>query len=456
MIDLKLFDETRSARRGQTLFALTLFILSFGFLYGCGAQSASIQSILPLPGRINQDPAGTGQREPVIAADGLGNVYVAYIDVGTAQIRMARSTDNGASFTDNLPLGIDTAGVDPTLAVDSQNRLYFGFLNGTINIVRSDNQLNSPLSAPVKVGSPTSDRPWIAIGNHDEVYVTWAGDTFPPIACSMPGFKSDIFFARSTDHGFTFSLPQRLTSPTNNERCSNAPIAVGPNGEVYVLFNCVSFNLSENPTCDPEQLEPLNHHTFLARSDDNGQSFAFTKEFSLAASTFSSASYMNFPMAKRRSNWGVPAVLADGTLGIAWSGESGSDIDLLFATSSNRGETFNPPITINDDTAPAYHFFPWLASDAKGFYAVWTDSRNSGLDTGNPNWAVYVAQSLDGGKSFQKNIQVSAGTFHADDINDSPQGIGDFFGIFAKNNKVYATWADTTSGDSDIYAKTSD
>jgi hypothetical protein len=452
LIDLKHFDIIKSARRGQTFFALALFILSMGFLQGCSSQSASIQSV-PLPGRVNQDRAGTGQREPVIAADGLGNVYVAYIDVGTNRIRMARSTDNGVSFTDNLPLGIDTGGVDPTLAIDSQNRLYFGFLSGNIQIVRSDNQLNSPLSVPVKVGTSHSDRPWLAIGNHDEVYVTWAGDTFPPTACSVEGYKSDIFFARSIDGGLTFSAPQQLTPPTNNQRCSSAPIGVGPGGEVYVLFNCLTLNLAQNPDCDPEKFEPLNHHMFLARSDDDGQSFTFTKEFAPATAAFSDASYMAFPMAKRRSNWGAPAVLPDGTLGIAWPAESGSDVDILFATSSTKGETFNPPIKINDDAAPAYHFFPWLASDAKGFYAVWMDSRSSGLDMNDPAWAVYVAQSLDGGKSFQKNIQVSAETFHANDINNSPQGVGDFFGIFAKNGKVYATWSDTVSGDADIYAK---
>lgn len=452
MIDLKQFDITRTWR-GKTLFALALLILSFGFLRGCGSQSASIQNVPPAAGRVNQDPAGTGQREPVIAADSQGNVFVAYIDVLTNRIRLARSTDNGATFTDNLPLGIDTSGVDPTLAVDSQNRLYFGFLNGFVNIVRSDNQLNSPLSAPVKIGTDSSDRPWIAIGKNDEVYVTWAGDSFPPV-CSVEGFKSDIFFARSTNGGLTFSAHQKLTPPTHNQRCSSAPIAVGPKGEVYVVYNCLTFNLAQNPTCDPEELEPLRHQIFLTRSDTNGETFPPATEFTPATADLSG---MTFPMAKRRSNWAVPAVLQDGTgtLGIAWPGQNGSDVDIRFATSTNKGATFNAPITINDDAAPAYHFFPWLAADARGFYAIWMDSRSSGLDTADPTWAVYAAQSLDGGKSFQSG-QVSSGTFRAVDLNKSSQGVGDFFGIVAANSKVYGTWADTTAGDADIYAKSSE
>lgn len=89
----------------------------------------------------------------------------------------------------------------------------------------------------------------IAIGPNDELYVVWSdnrnGDTFlfptfvDNLTGSCPGgldTSTDVFLAKSTDGGVTWSAPQRLTGDPPNFDNWFPWVAVGDNGWVWVVY----------------------------------------------------------------------------------------------------------------------------------------------------------------------------------------------------------------------------
>lgn len=417
----------------------------------------------PVHVKVNSMVDG-GQREPSIAVTPTGNIFIGYINTVDGTVHLNRSANGGTTWVELTP-GIP--GTDPTLAADSSGRLYFALLNDTVKIVRTDNQ---GLSFPLKneaITPPNSDRPWIKIGPADAVYLTYAGYSFPPTItpgeCSQSVYKSDIYFKKSLDLGASWQPETILTAPiaSNNYRCSSGPIAVGPNGEIYVVLNCFVLNLSID--CKPLTIQE--HHVYLTRSDDGGNTFPFFRELPNVNPIENQTGYAAFSTANRRMNMASIAVLppnppspgSPGVVGIVWPCDSGEDFDICFQASGDKGVTFPFFNKVNSDAVKAYRFFPAMVADMTGFHVIWMDSRETGLDTSNPKWAAYRA---DGLSTWMNERMVSSVAAPGNDINSdeggvpNPQGFGDFFEITSRDNNVYWTWSDTSDtslGTADIY-----
>jgi hypothetical protein len=69
-----------------------------------------------------------------------------------------------------------------------------------------------------------------------------------------------VLFSRSTDHGVTFSRPEKVT-PVEVGTASFTDLAVGPDGAVYLTF--ITYPSSSRPTWD----------IWLSKSTDQGRSF---------------------------------------------------------------------------------------------------------------------------------------------------------------------------------------
>ncbi|MBI4379274.1 MAG: exo-alpha-sialidase [Nitrospinae bacterium] len=104
-----------------------------------------------------------------------------------------------------------------------------------------------------------------------------------------------------------------------------------------------------------------------------------------------------------------PPSMAIGTKGelyIAWStarpyGEFSTD--LRFSRSLDNGRSFEPAITVNDDNLPVSHSFESMAVAPDGtIYVAWLDGREKreGVST------TYLARSINGGKTFEKNVSI--------------------------------------------------
>src|SRR4030095_5990312 len=155
---------------------------------------------LPLP-----DPIGTnGNRfgsDPSLAFDTSGNVYYGYIvvffgngqGVKGSEIAVARSTDGGATY--------------PSVT-------YFSFETGS-------NHFNDK---PIIAADTNAASPF-----RDNVSIAWDA----AVGGSVSG---GVRFARSTDHGATFTT-LRVDNPKSQGKAIGADPFVGPNGEAYVAWN---------------------------------------------------------------------------------------------------------------------------------------------------------------------------------------------------------------------------
>ena len=87
----------------------------------------------------------------------------------------------------------------------------------------------------------------------------------------------------------------------------------------------------------------------------------------------------------------------------AWVGKR----DIKFSRSMNFGKSFEPAIRVNDDTGKASQsFFTMEVGPDGAIYVIWIDGRDK--KSGKPGTSsVYIARSLDQGKTFEKNIKIA-------------------------------------------------
>jgi hypothetical protein len=92
---------------------------------------------------------------------------------------------------------------------------------------------------------PFEDKPWTAVDraagspHRGNVYVAWT--RFDVYGSADPAHRTHIWFARSRDGGRAFQPPFRISDESGDARDSDGTVegavpAVGPNGEVYVVW----------------------------------------------------------------------------------------------------------------------------------------------------------------------------------------------------------------------------
>ena len=88
---------------------------------------------------------------------------------------------------------------------------------------------------------------------------------------------------------------------------------------------------------------------------------------------------------------------------------------LNLSVSRNGGKSFDLPVKVNDDSAPAAHGMHSLETGSGGkVFIAWLDERNTKAadygamphEAAEPNSEVYFAASDDGGKTFSKNLKL--------------------------------------------------
>ena len=88
--------------------------------------------------------------------------------------------------------------------------------------------------------------------------------------------------------------------------------------------------------------------------------------------------------------------------------------DIRFARSIDGGKTFLPSVAVNDNPKPSSRGFESIAVAKDGaIYVAWLDSREKLATAGNKQGqgkngssSAYFTRSLDGGKTFEKNIKL--------------------------------------------------
>lgn len=357
---------------------------------------------LPLPAAQGANGHRFGS-DPSLAFDTQGNVFYSYIvvffgngnGVNGTEMAVARSGDGGKSY--------------PFVN-------YFSFSSG------KDHFNDKPMiTADTNAGSPF----------RDNVYVAWD-------AASGGSSSGGLRFARSSDHGGTFSVT-RIDNPSGPGRVIAAVPFVGPNGEVYAAWNDIAANTIA-----------------FNRSFDGGATWgapsvvaAKTIPFDIAIPAISFRGALIYPACDTDRSTGPHR----GRLYCSWADlNANGNTDIFTAFSDDRGTTWSKPVAVTDPLTGVDRFYQWLSVDPVtgqvniSFY----DTRN---DTTGQRYMtdVYFTRSSDGLSWLRPNVRVSSASSNEHDCNglfpcpaiDYGNQYGDYEGLVSFNGVSHPVWTDS-------------
>jgi hypothetical protein len=365
----------------------------------------------------------------LIGASNIRNYYV--------------SQDTGRTWTSHLLSSTNGVWGDPALTVDTSGAFYFFHLSNPasgnwidrIVCQKSEDQGEtwSDGSYTGLNGTKAQDKHWPVVDPaNNMIYVSWT--QFDSYGSTNPSDSSIILFSKSADAGLTWSDPVRINKLAGDCIDSDSTVegavpAVGPNGEVYVAWAGPK-GLTFNKSLD-EGEHWLDEERVIS-DIPGGWDYSIPGIF--------------------RAN-GLPVTVCDlspgphrGTIYINWSDQRNGidDTDVWLTKSVDGGETWTPPIRVNDDPAGKQQFFTYMAVDqATGYlYFVFYDRRNYEDNSTD----VYMAVSQDGGETFINRK-----------ISESPfipmQGIffGDYTNLTVYNGIVRPIWTRLNNGQLSIW-----
>ncbi len=253
-------------------------------------------------------------------------------------ILVARSTDNGASWSAPQPLNTNAA-------TDSRDDTY-------------------PQVGTDAVGH------WVAV---------WVSEE-PDIGGNI-GSDHDILVARSTDDGASWTAPQPLNTnaPTDGGEDYWPQIATDGDGHWVAVWH------SENPLSG---LLGDDYDVLVARSNDQGASWTDPKALNNNASSDSGWDYLPQVTPDGFGQW-VAVWFSNDTLG----GTIGDDNDILVARSTDDGASWTDPEPLNTNAATdtGSDYYPEITAAGGRWVAAWHSSESLGGVIGE-DYDILVAQ----------------------------------------------------------------
>ncbi len=376
------------------------------------------------------------------------------------------SSDDGKSWGGvdlPLPPPIGTNGVDfgsdPTLAFDSSNNLFYGYIvvffgaafntpgfgvsiNGTeMAVARStDGGKTWPQVTFFEFNGGENhfnDKPMITADQsasspfRDSVYIAWDA--------ALGGSSSGgIRVAFSRDHGLTFTTT-RIDDANGPGNGIGTTVTTGPQGQVYVAWNDIAANAIA-----------------FNSSFDGGATWGTPRVISPKGIPFD----IGIPAEFNRRALVYPACDADrskgphrGRITCSWMDltPDGLDTDIYASVSDDQGATWSPRSRVAESLGGVDRFNHWLATDPTtgvvnvSFYDTRNDSTGGRFETD-----VYLSQSGDG-ISFASSLRITDaksnehdcnGLFPCPSINYGNQQ-GDYEGVAAFGGVVHPIWTDS-------------
>lgn len=243
------------------------------------------------------------------------------------------------------------------------------------------------------------------------IYVTWA--RFDGQTLNSP---RSIHFAYSTDGGINF--PDEVEKQLGPIGTAEVPaVAVGSDGAVYISW------------VDPTQPPGATSNVQFAKSTDCGGTFAAPSAVqSLTLSQdFGSRPPIQAIAIDPENPSLVYVVYSDFPSG------SGSGGEIRFTRSTNRGQSWSAPLTLND-IQTGEQFLPAISVTGGRIDVIWYDGRNSQTGTFVD---VFYAKSLDQGKSFITSQRINDLAIPT----ESAAGfLGHYIGIASALDAAFPVW----------------
>ncbi len=306
---------------------------------------------------------------------------------------------------------------DPVLTSDETGQFYYLSLLETLcdDVWRSLNAGQSwTRLQPIAGGAGGGDKQWFTIDKtsgpgHGFQYQAWDTAT-----CS--GSQQ---FSRSTDGGVTWTTPINLPNSIQY-----GTLDVDTNGNLFVGgerasgsgFYCLRSSNAQNGGVTPS-FDRITSVNLGGQLDGGGINPAgLTGQLFLAVDHSGGPTNNNVYM--------LASVLPTG---------ANSGTEVMFARSTDDGQTFSAPVRVNDDSMVAgrWHWFGTFAVAPNGrLDAVWYDTRNSG---NNRDSQLFYSYSIDAGATWSPNVVISA-AFNPQEGYPNQSKIGDYITIVSDNN----------------------
>ncbi len=247
-------------------------------------------------------------------------------------------------------------------------------------------------------GHPAAS-PELAIGPDGSINIIWVDKTpdAPNRAHLKPGehthkSNTNLYFARSTNGGKTFSDPIRINVEEGTVwgfNTSKPRMAIGKSGTIHIFY-------SGNRR--PRSAERQAVDALYVRSTDNGQ-------------TFEKPQRLNSIVESKYNDGELDSVACFGTMGVAPDGSvyaywidgrhikgEGDNGSIYGVVSRNDGKSFEPDrLIFRDNTCPCCQLWVAFSPDSKPYLSL----RRVGSD-GSRDSA--IARSDDKGKSFSEPV----------------------------------------------------
>ena len=202
------------------------------------------------PANISNNSGDSGLPQMVVSGN---NVYVTWENngLGNFEVFVAKSTDNGDTFTFPVNVSNDDAPSGAPQITASGKNVYVSWMDKTsgnydVFVAKSSNA-GSTFGTPINVSKTTKDSGYQQMtSSGNNIYVVWTE--------TISDKNYDVFFAKSTDGGSNFDTPVNIS---NN---------VGPSGWAVVTATNNVYVAWEDSTAG-------NYDMFIAKSTDGGSTF---------------------------------------------------------------------------------------------------------------------------------------------------------------------------------------
>ena len=461
------FDEDGPSGRRRWLGAvLGVALLAAGtgaWLLGQPGESARprvLSDNRPVNQGASQDRNTSANNSPALARNPIdpANLVVANrIDLPGFSCALHVSFNGGGSWEEVIipfPAGEEDPprcyAPDAGYAPDGTLHLSFVTLRGTGNVPNAVWTVSSrdggrTLSTPVRAAGPLAFQVQLTTDptQASRLYLTWLqAEATGSLLFPETGYP--IVNATSIDGGATWSAPVPVSPPSRQRVVAPSP-ALGPNGELYVLYlDLGDDRLDYGGAHEGRGGEPYDGvwSLVLARSTDNGRTW---QEALVDGGIRPTERFVVFLPP-------TPSLAVDpatGQLYVAFTDGRLGDADVHVWTSTDGGQTFSPPVRVNDtpEKDGTSQYLPRLDVAPGGRLDVLYFDRRA--DQTNVANEVSLQSSFDRGRSFTRRVRVSDRSFDSRIGQGAERNLPDLgsrLALVSTARRALAVWPDTRAG----------
>lgn len=435
-----------------------LTFVASGFERAATARVAGDNAPVNVGARTSADISAHNSPTLVSNPRNVGNLVIANkIDSPRFSCAVHTSFDGGVHWSQTpipIPVGEEPKCYAPDVAFAADGTLYLSFvtLKGRANAPNAVWVVSSPdggqtLSDPIRARGPLKFQVRLTAdpAAPQRLYMTWLdAEEVGLFRFSSEG--NPIRAARSDDGGRTWSGPVTV-NPSARTRALAATPAVGPNGELYVLY----LDLGED-SLDYEGAHggrggaPYDGSwkLVMARSGDRGATWEESMiEDELVPTERFIAFTPPFPsLAVDRRSGALYAAFHDGRRGNA---------DVFVWRLAEGDGRWDPAVRVNDTprSDKSSQLLPKVSVAPDGRLDVLYYDRRS--DPGNRRTEASLQSSYDGARSFLPRLRLSSRPFDSRIGYGSERGLPDLgnrLGLMSTRERALAVWTDTRGGTS--------